>query len=601
MIRHTFAHVCLVSALLTSVLFGQVTQLVSITTGGSPGGLPYWESKISDSGRFVVFSSTATSLVPGDINGCSDVFLRDRQLGVTELCSIGASGVQGNGNSDSGYLSRDGEIVVFASLADNLVPGDSNGCYDVFIRDRTIGTTQRVSVGMGGSQADAPSASGPTTPDGQYVLIVSAASNLTSGASNGNMQVYLRDLQAATNELISVNAQGIAGNGWSYGPTVSADARYVAFISESSNLVPSDTNGERDVFVRDRQMGTIERVNLGPGGAQSEFTAGGDLEANISADGRYVSFITAASNLVAGDTNGIVDVFVRDRVLGNTERVSIAVGGGEANGNCYSPWISRSGRVTCFKSVATNLVVGDNNGASDVFAWHRSTGTMELLSADPFGNIGNGDSGGTVHGSDDAQCITFVSDASNFVPSDSLGTWDVFVRERSGGPEFQSVCHPGVDGVATCPCLNPPLGVESGCNNSAGTGGAVLGAGGGTYLSSDSLFFTTVGECHGALSVVTQWSAGNSSGIVYGMGIRCTLGSVKRLYTKQASGGSITAPDFAAGDVQVSMRSAALGDQILAGQSRWYFVYYRDPNVLGGCPATSTFNCTQTGQVTWSP
>ena len=155
--------------------------------------------------------------------------------------------------------------------------------------------------------------------------------------------------------------------------------------------------------------------------------------------------------------------------------------------------------------------------------------------------------------------------------------------------------------MQACPCANPPGGPGQGCNNSSGTGGASLSAYGGTYLSSDSLVFTTTGERPTALSIVTQWTASNPTGVIFGQGVRCTSGTLKRLYTKQASGGSITAPDFGTGDLQVSVRSAALGDVIQAGQSRWHFVYYRDPNVLGGCPPTSTFNCTQTGMVTWAP
>jgi len=158
-----------------------------------------------------------------------------------------------------------------------------------------------------------------------------------------------------------------------------------------------------------------------------------------------------------------------------------------------------------------------------------------------------------------------------------------------------------VANVMQCPCSNPPTLSGRGCNNSSNTGGAILYASGGTYLSADSLVFTTSGEKPAALSIVAQWNGSNPSGVVFGMGVRCTSGILKRLYTKIASGGSIIAPNFTAGDPQVSARSAALGDAIQAGQSRWYLVYYRDPIVLGGCPSTSTFNCTQTGQVTWSP
>jgi hypothetical protein len=176
---------------------------------------------------------------------------------------------------------------------------------------------------------------------------------------------------------------------------------------------------------------------------------------------------------------------------------------------------------------------------------------------------------------------------------------DVFVRDRdiSG---FTSLCDGGVGGVTACPCANPPAGPGRGCDNSAGTGGAALSASGAAYLSRDSLVFTTNGERPTAFGIVLQGTTALTSGVVYGQGVRCVGGTLLRLYSKTASGGSITAPDFGAGDPTVSARSAAMGDVIQPGQSRWYLVYYRDPTVLGGCPASSTFNATQTGQVDWS-
>jgi len=166
---------------------------------------------------------------------------------------------------------------------------------------------------------------------------------------------------------------------------------------------------------------------------------------------------------------------------------------------------------------------------------------------------------------------------------------------------FTSLCDPGAGGVIACPCSNPPGGPGRGCDNSAATGGAILSATGAASLSMDSLVFHTVGEKPTALSILGQWSGSSSTGAVFGMGVRCASGTLERLYSKSASGGSITAPDFGAGDQGVSARSAARGDTILAGQDRFYLVYYRDPSVLGGCPANSTFNATQTGRVSWSP
>jgi len=166
------------------------------------------------------------------------------------------------------------------------------------------------------------------------------------------------------------------------------------------------------------------------------------------------------------------------------------------------------------------------------------------------------------------------------------------------------VCDPGVDGVLACPCSNPASGSGRGCDNSAVTGGASLATAGDPDLSTDTLVFTTSGQIPASLSLLVQGSAVVSSGAIYGRGVRCAGGVLRTLYTKTASGGSITAPDSGAGDPTVSARSAALGDPLAAGQTRWYFVAYRDP--IAVCPAPfamtprQTFNVTQTWQVDWS-
>jgi hypothetical protein len=171
---------------------------------------------------------------------------------------------------------------------------------------------------------------------------------------------------------------------------------------------------------------------------------------------------------------------------------------------------------------------------------------------------------------------------------------------RTMSPSMTTLCDPGANGTQACPCSNPPSSGSRGCDNSAGTGGASLAAAGDPYLETDSLVFTTSGERATATSVLLQGTTGLASGVIYGQGVRCAGGTLTRLYTKTASGGSITVPDLGAGDPSVSSRSASKGDLIQAGQSRWYLVYYRDPTVLGGCPASSTFNATQTGRVDWS-
>ena len=192
------------------------------------------------------------------------------------------------------------------------------------------------------------------------------------------------------------------------------------------------------------------------------------------------------------------------------------------------------------------------------------------------------------------------SSAADVVTGDTNGFGDVFIRDRSASG-FTSLCDPGVNNVVACPCGNPPAGRTRGCDNSASTGGASLSASGIAYLSIDSLSFTTAGERASATSILLQGDASLPNGLVFGQGVRCASGTLKRLYVKVAASGSILAPDFNAGDPTVSARSNSLGDPILPGDTRYYLVYYRDPIVMGPCPASSTFNSTQTGAVTWWP
>jgi Tol biopolymer transport system component len=500
-------------------------------------GVSYWSS-ISANGRFVVFVSDATNLVAGDTNGFTDVFVHDRRLGSTERVSIGVNGQNGNGNSYADAISPDGRLVTFTSFASNMVSGDTNARNDVFLRDRQNGTTERVSVGPNGAQ----------------------------------------------------------GNDTSYGSSLSADGRFVAFTSNASNFFAGDNNTAGDVFLRDRLSGTTELISLATGG---QFGNVDSWSPSLTPDGRLVAFVSSATNLVTGDTNAFPDIFVRDRGLGTTERVSISTGGGEGNGVSTLCSISANGRFVSFISAATNLVGGDTNGARDVFLHDRSTGRTELVSVALGGGSGNLQSNGINQVSENGSLVVFTSQASNLVNNDTNGFWDVFLRDGGAIPPGTDVCQAGSGGVLSCPCANPPSGAPRGCDNSAGTGGAQLASSGLASLVLDGVVFSTNGENPTATSIVLQGDTEVTAGAVFGQGVLCVGGSLKRLYVKTASGGSFTAPS--AGDPSVSARSAALGDTLTAGMTRWYAVYYRDPIVLGGCPSTSTFNITQTQLVSWLP
>ena len=561
----------------------QVTERVSVGPGGvqaSSGGDVTPGHSLSADGRYVLFMS-AFRFHRLDNNGNWDVFARDRLTGWTEVISVSTSGDVGN--SVSGLygmtITPDGRYVAFESRANNLVSGDTNGSSDIFLRDRQAGTTERMSVATGGTQGNAQSWLPSISPDGRYVAFTSFASNLVQGDTNGAFDVFVRDRWNSTTERMSVGAGGAQGNGDSYQPVISADGRFVAFESFASNLVPGDTNGFYDIFVRDRVTGTTERVSVSTAGVQAN---GECSRTAISADGRFVAFGSLANNLVPGDTNGFFDVFLRDRVSGTIELVSTGV---PAPGNAGLPSLSPDGRYVAFVSGA-GVCVRD-----------RQTGSTEVASVAMDGSPA---SAWYPTVSPDGRYVSFRSYASNLVAGDTNTFGDVFVRDRAAAG-FASLCEPGVDGVAPCPCSNPASGPERGCNNSSGTGGAALTAAGIAYLSMDSLAFTTTGQTPSATSILLQGDAVVPTGAVFGQGVRCAGGSLKRLFVKSAAAGGIVAPELGAGDPTVSTRSAILGDPILPGQSRYYLVFYRDPLVLGGCPAASTFNATQTGRVSWWP
>ena len=591
------ARVSVLGVLLGSTGSAQVSQRVNVDSSGTQANNYSYFTSISADGRYVGFHSYASNLVPGDTNAAEDVFIRDRASGTTTRVSVDSSGIQGNGISSSPSLSADGRYVAFWSYASNLVVGDTNAVQDVFVRDRQSATTVRASVNSSAAQASGSSFDPSISGDGRYVAFVSAATNLVSGDTNGFTDIFVRDLSSGTTVRASVDSSGLQANGDSYEPSVSGDGRYVAFVSTATNLVSGDTNGNTDIFVRDLSSGITVRASVDSTGAQA--LGGPCLYPSFSANGRYVVFKSDATNLVPGDTNGYSDIFVRDLLGGTTLRASVDSSGAQALGGVSdTASISADGRYVAFGSNATNLVSSDTNTAEDVFLRDLSIGTTARVSVSSSGAQSNqGSSAPSV--SADGRFVAFASDASTLVAGDTNGLGDIFVHDDNAAG-FTGICAPGVGGVIACPCSNAPGGPNRGCDNSSTTGGAILSASGLAYISMDSLVFSTSAEKPTATSIVMQGNSLAASGLVFGQGVRCVGGALKRLYTRTASGGSISAPNIGAGDPTVSARSAALGDLIQAGQSRWYLVYYRDPVVLGGCPASSTFNATQTGQIVWS-
>lgn len=582
--------------LLGTASSAQVTEMVSVPNGaGLANGLS-WTPTMSFDGRYVVFSSDATNLVPGDTNGFQDIFLRDRAGLTTELISAGLGGGPANSSSGWATMSDDGRFVAFFSSATNLVASDTNFRDDVFVRDRLLGITELVSVSSAGVQGDGHSQFPTISADGRYVAFASYATNLVPGDTNQTWDCFVRDRLAGTTELVSLSSSGAIGDDSSGGARISADGRFVSFNSLSRNFFANDHNDTWDVFVRDRLAQTTELVSLSTSGATGDRQSDGST---ISGDGRFVAFESQSTDLVSSDSNGWQDVFVRDRLNGTTELVSFSQNGTQGNSFSFLPVISRDGRFVAFGSAATNLDPLDTDGLYDAFVRDRLAGTTEWVSRGNYGLQPNGQMDEHLAISGDGRFVAFSSQANDLVTGDTNATQDVFVRDRLA-TTFLSLCDPGVAGVIPCPCANPPSSAGRGCDNSSATGGASIAASGGAYVSLDSLVFTTSGENPFVTSILLQGRGFLAGGAIYGQGVRCVGGTLKRLFTSAASGGSVTVPDFAVGDPTVSSRSAAKGDVIQGGESRWYLVYYRDPTVLGGCPATSTFNSTATEEIDWS-
>ncbi len=400
-----------------------VPPLTMIPSQSSAGNGASFSPSLNADGRYVTFYSPASNLVLGDNNGTFDVFVYDRTTGMIERVSVSDAGVEGNGSSFSPSLSAEGRYVAFTSFASNLVTGDNNGKSDIFIYDRITRMIERVSVDDVGVRANGLGVSPSLSADGRYVTFESTASNLVPGDNNSSADIFVYDRVTGTIERVSVSDAGVEGNDRSLSPSLSADGRYVTFYSRASNLVLGDNNGSFDVFVYDRTTGTIERVSVSDTGVEGNSSS---FRPSLSADGRYVAFTSFATNLVTGDNNGSSDVFVYDRTTGTIERVSVSDTGVGGSSFSDSPSLSGDGRYVTFRSHASNLVPGDNNGKQDIFVYDRISGVIVRVSVSDAGVEGNNLSTSPSL-SADGRDVTFLSRATNLVPGDDSGREDVFL------------------------------------------------------------------------------------------------------------------------------------------------------------------------------
>jgi len=448
-----------------------------------------WFAGISGDGRFVAFDTIFYNIDPSDPTKISrQVFVRDTCRGGSSRCtpstvqaSVANDGSQGNGANWGAAISADGRFVAFNSSSSNLVPGDTNGVDDVMLRDTCAGTpagctpsTTRVSVANDGTQGDSRSASPTMSADGRFVAFYSEASNLVPDDTNETGDSFVHDTCfgapagcTPSTVRVSMANDGSQGNDASWVGSISANGRFVAFDSRATNLVTGYT-GAGDVFVRDTCAGapasctpstTLVSVASGSQGNQG---AGGGTPV-ISANGRFVSFGSYSSNLVAGDTNDNGDVFIRDTCIGAptgctpfTTLVSVGIDGSQGNNDSWISWgapVSGEGRFVAFTTWATNFVPGGNNQL-DIFVRDTCAGGPADCSPSTVRvNVSwdGSPSGGSMYEeyrdnaiSADGRFVAFASYANNMVPGDTNSClWgescsDVFLA-RTGAADVPAV------------------------------------------------------------------------------------------------------------------------------------------------------------------
>lgn len=474
------------------------TVRVSLGSNGVQADGDSYNKAMSADGRYVAFMSTAGNLASGEVNVVGDIFIRDRISGTTERVSASSSGVGGNDSSGWPAISADGRFVVFWSIATNLVPNDTNNAGDVFLRDCIAGTTERLSLGPGGYELNWYSWGPSISADGRYVAFQSNATNLPNNG-NGWARLLVFDRQVGQSEVLSPTASN------DLSARLSADGRYIGYTPAAGD----------QAMLYDRQTATSEVVSVAGGSP----APGASVLSSLSPDGRFVVFWSTASNLVMGDTNGHADVFLRDRQVGATFRISVDSNNSEGNAECgYGSAISADGRFVSFESDASNLVANDVNAARDVFLRDRDTNTTTLISTNTAGVHGNLLSADPAM-SPNGRFVAFLSRASNLVGDDSNGAIDIFLRDR-GIPPPEAYCTAKVSSLGCTPAI---------------------GWSGSPSVSGPDTFHVTASNVLSRKLGIMIWSGSSASVPLYG-GTRCVASPIIRT-PGQNSGGNTPPTD----------------------------------------------------------
>lgn len=395
-------------------------ELISIDSNGIPGNSSSINPIISADGRFVAFGTNSINLLENDLNSTTrDVIIFDRQTNLNELISLSSIGIQANGISGTPSMTPDGRYIVFTSYADNLVPNDLNGMGDVFIRDRELGTTERVSFDLTGLEF--------STHSGNQIQAVSDDGRYVAFHSQSPSQIFVRDRLLETTEIVSVNNDGIMGDRGSIAAAISGSGDFVVFESGSTNLTSEDISNDSDIFLHDRVAGTTEWIDQDANGNN-----GGNSfsqRARISRDGRFVTF-HSNNALTANDTDSVgTDVYLRDRLLDTITLVSKSLDGNSGNFTSFEPAISADGEFIFFASGASDLVSDDTNEKTDLFLYTIATQSIERITVSATGEQAD-DLSTNPNISPNGQFLVFSSQANTLIPSIDSNARQVYFLEK---------------------------------------------------------------------------------------------------------------------------------------------------------------------------
>ncbi|NJN54977.1 MAG: hypothetical protein HC804_09610, partial [Anaerolineae bacterium] len=428
------------------------TSLISRAANGDGGDAPSVDPAVSANGRYIAYSSRSQNIVISDTHPFTeDIFIYDRLYNLTKQLTP-YPGTQANNDSLDPDISGDGQVVVFASYADNWEWSvDFNGEKDVYVYTY-YDAPEEITAGQGAGYGYAVLVS-YTTEDGyyaandasyepaislngRYVAFTSVATNLIANDTNNVSDIYVRDLHTGQIERVSIASNGAQGFGPSYQPDISADGRFVVFTSSAPNLVPNDTNNAPDTFLHDRETGLTRRVSVNSSGGQGmpTGTAGGLAQnPSLSANGQFIVFESTFTNLsLTPDSNGAQDIFLHNALSGETRLISRAEDGSQANNGSDLPVISPDAHYVAYRAFANNLVYTDTNGIPDIFVVDLVQQTVSRQSVASDGAQSHGPNGVTTADiSADGGLIAFDSDAWDLVPDDSNGSLpDIFLRDR---------------------------------------------------------------------------------------------------------------------------------------------------------------------------